>query len=1004
MDGKTKSRVIVLALFGLSLVDSVAGLSCSQHSGNASGVDDSHAVVLRGVSGEAPAPRMPPALVNVLGQGTTPMVTVSQPFRSRALRDLPAAEMSEPHPALVPGRNPFPFPVYDGPDPVLQSAAPRLSMPATLQNFLGQGTTLGGCIFPKPDGGEPAGCTTIGDPPDTEGAAGPNHYMQVVNGGIAVWNKSGSLLATPVYTSSLWAGYPQTDGNHCSFTLAQGGDNGDGVVLYDQLADRWFVAQLDVVNYINSMSGPSYECVAVSQTGDPLGAYWLYDFQYSVAINDYGKFSAWPDAYYASFNEFDPFFVDARVCAYDRAAMLQGQPATQQCFTDSNFGFLPGNLDGAIKPPNGEPAFFVRLGTTGNSIALYKFHVDWTTPGNSTFTGPTTLAVSPFNQLCNGGNCVPVPSPGNQLASLGDRPMFHLSYRNFGTLESLVFNHSVATGGVGGIRWYEIRSPNGTPSVFQQGTYAPSDGKWRWMGSLSQDQAQDIALGFSISSSTTFPSIGWTGRLASDPAGTMGQGESVVQAGAGVEIGNFSNGQPANRWGDYSNMTVDPTDDCTFWYTQELYPSNGTFNWDTRIASVKFPGCAQNDFSIGLSPASQNLQQGLTANYTVTTAVTTGSAETIALTVQDLPTGVTGALVPTSITAGQSATLTLTAAAAAPLGTGTFMVIGKAPSAVHAATAQVTVVVPCMPLTMCPAPDNCGTIPDGCGGMVTCGPPCTAPQTCGGGGTPNVCGCTPLTTCPAPDNCGMIPDGCGGMVICGSCSSPQTCGGGGTPNVCGCTPITVCPAPYNCGTYPDGCGASISCGPACTAPQTCGGGGMMNVCGCTPLTMCPPPDNCGTISDGCGGTLTCGTCSPSQTCTNNQCVNNPPDAGTDSGMGSDSGGGDSGMGSDSGMGGDTGTTADSGGVRDSGSGVDSGPRPDSGMIARDSGSVDTGSPSGDAAGEGGAAGGSGDTGGCGCRIVPSRQPPSSSPIAFASLALVGALRMRRRRKRSSTLG
>jgi hypothetical protein len=170
----------------------------------------------------------------------------------------------------------------------------------------------------------------------------------------------------------------------------------------------------------------------------------------------------------------------------------------------------------------------------------------------------------------------------------------------------------------------------------------------------------------------------------------------------------------------------------------------------------------------------------------------------------------------------------------------------------------------CTPLAACPVGDNCGTIPNGCGGTVNCGS-CTTPQTCGGAGAPNVCGCTPLTACPVGDNCGTIPNGCGGTVNCGSCTTPQTCGGAGAPNVCGCTPLTACPVGDNCGTVPNGCGGTVNCG-SCTTPQTCGGAGTPNVCGCTPLTACPVGDNCGTIPNGCGGTVNCGSCTTPQTC------------------------------------------------------------------------------------------------------------------------------------------
>ena len=764
-----------------------------------------------------------------------PLVEISIPTVSAPWRDIPNGAPPVEKFEREPRRNPFSVVAATVPDPVIQTAfAPVSPLIMTVKSFLGQGDTVGGCVFPKPDGGEPAGCTTTGDPPDTNGAVGSNHYVQTVNGGVAIWDKNGTLLMTPKYLNTLWAGYVGTNsGNACATE-----NDGDPVVLYDQLADRWFITQFSLPNYAAN-KGPSFQCVAISQTGDPTGSYYLYDFKYSAFVNDYGKFGVWPDAYYASFNNFGVVtFSGANMCAYDRVAMLQGKPASQQCFSKSAFGFLPASLDGAIKPPSGEPEFFVELPptgntTTGNTIGLYKFHVDWNAPANSTFTGPTNLTVASYTQLCNGGSCVAQPSPGNALASLGDRPMFHLSYRNFGTLESLVFNHSVVAGSSGGPRWYEIRSPNATAEVFQQGTFAP-DAKYRWMGSIAQDMAQDMALGYSISSSTQLPSIAWTGRTATDAAGTMGQPEVIVRAGAGVETGTFSStGKPAQRWGDYSNMSVDPTDDCTFWYTTEEYPSNGIFNWDTGIASAKFDNCGKNNFTISLSPASDSVAQNGQVTFTVTTVSTGVAAESIALTVQDLPAGVTGAFNPTSVTAGGTSTLTLSASAAAPL-TGspvTFMVIGKAASAVHAATADLSVVA-CKKLTMCPSPDDCGTIPDGCGGTVSCGPACTAPKTCGGGGMANVCGCTPTTTmCPVGSNCGTVDNGCGMPISCGpACTAPNTCGGGGTANVCGCTPSVTCPAGANCGSIDNGCGTMVSCGGACSGSDVC----VANVCTATP--------------------------------------------------------------------------------------------------------------------------------------------------------------------------
>ncbi len=340
--------------------------------------------------------------------------------------------------------------------------------------------------------------------------------------------------------------------------------------------------------------------------------------------------------------------------------------------------------------------------------------------------------------------------------------------------------------------------------------------------------------------------------------------------------------------------------------------------------------------------------------------------------------------------------------------------------------------------TTCPTGDNCSTVPNGCGGTVSCGT-CTAPQTCGGGtpSNPNQCGCTPTaTTCPAGDNCGTVPNGCGGTVSCGAaCTAPQTCGGGGTANVCGCTPITTCPAGDNCGTVSNGCGGTVTCGAACTAPQTCGGGGTANVCGCTPATTCPAGDNCGTVSNGCGGTVSCGTCGSSETCTANKCVG--VDAGTDAGSGEkDSGTGstDSGGGAtDSGSGGtDSGSGAtdsggggtDSGNIgEDAGAGEDSGVADedsgtasedsgtvggeDSGTVGTDSGTIgivgggeDASPPvTGEDGGNGAAGGGVGASAGCGCVTAGSRNDDTHVGAIGALLFGLATFGRRRRGRR-----
>jgi hypothetical protein len=408
---------------------------------------------------------------------------------------------------------------------------------------------------------------------------GPNHYVQTVNQSLTVWNKTGTALFGPVPINSLWSGF----GGNC-----QADNDGDPIVLYDSIADRWFISQFAVTN-----PGANYlQCVAVSQTGDPTGAYFRYSFPYGNLFNDYGKAGVWPDAYYFAYNMFNTSlppnqqFQGAKICAFDRARMLTGAAATQQCFsTSASFGgLLVADLDGATLPPAGSPNFVVGMGTASPNLALWKFHVDWTTPANSTFTGPITIVAAAYSEACAGGTCIVQPGTTQRLDSLADRMMYRLQYRNFGDHESLVTNHSVTSGTSTGVRWYEIRNPNGTPTIFQQGTYAP-DANYRWMGSAAMDGSGGIALAYSVSSSSAKPALRYTGRNAGDAAGTMTAGEGSLIEGTGVQTATL------NRWGDYSMLALDPVDDCTFWFTSEYLTTNGTFNWHTRIGSFKLSGC-----------------------------------------------------------------------------------------------------------------------------------------------------------------------------------------------------------------------------------------------------------------------------------------------------------------------------------------------------------------------------------------------------------------------------
>jgi len=464
-------------------------------------------------------------------------------------------------------------------------------------------------------------------PPDTNGAVGLTQYVQWVNTLFGVFDKSTRVLTLgPIAGNTLWSGFGGLCETH---------NDGDPMVVYDKLANRWVLAQFAIGSTSPPFAAPFLQCIAISTTPDATGTYNRYSFEYS-AFDDYPKMAVWPDAYYVTFNMFDvstnpATFIGSDACAYDRSAMINGQPSTQICFQQgpSVGGLLPSDLDGSTPPPPGSPNYMVYFGT--NSLNLFQFHADFGTPSASTFTGPAVIPVAPFTPLCNAtGTCVPQAGTTNQLDSLGDRLMHRLAYRDFGTHESLVVNHSVDAAPGGGVRWYEIQNPAGTPSVAQQSTFAP-DSNFRWMGSIAMDKAGDIAVGYSLSGSSMKPAIAFTGRTASDPVNIM-ETETIILNGTGSQTTSLF-GTPLTRWGDYSAMQVDPSDDCTFWYTSEYLKTDGAFNWSTRIANFKFPNCG-----VGTTPSTTALSPLASVNFgdpTMFIATVSPSAATGSVTFRD---------------------------------------------------------------------------------------------------------------------------------------------------------------------------------------------------------------------------------------------------------------------------------------------------------------------------------------------------------------------------------
>ena len=468
-------------------------------------------------------------------------------------------------------------------DEALQSSAGAAQQATPAIAFQGVGLGLGSFL-------------PSSTPPDTSGAAGATQFVQWVNNSLAVFDKtSGAVVLGPVAGNTIFNGF----GGPC-----QTRNDGDPIVEYDKAAGRWVLSQF-------TAAAPYLECIAVSTTSDATGSYYRYAFNMGPNFADYPHMGVWPDGYYFSFNMFAPGngpSIGGRACAFDRAAMLAGNnTAQQQCFDSQNiFGMVPSDWDGSTAPPLGSPNYFVQFGASGSASVLnvYKLHADFTTPGNASFTGPLQLQVAAFLPACreeeagpiaggtdeSGKGCVPQKGVRQKLDELSDRMMYRAAYRNLGDHEALVATHTVArivksngkTQGAA-IRWYELRNLSTTPTVFQQGSFGP-DSHWRWMPSIGMDKGGDIAVGYSLSGEGLHPGIAFTARTPNDPSGEM-ESEAIILRDKGSQEG-------LDRWGDYSAMSIDPADDCTFWYTTEYIERTGAApNWSTWIASFKFPGC-----------------------------------------------------------------------------------------------------------------------------------------------------------------------------------------------------------------------------------------------------------------------------------------------------------------------------------------------------------------------------------------------------------------------------
>jgi hypothetical protein len=539
--------------------------------------------------GPSPKETPVPDVVTLIGP-------VSQDANLKDLPYIPPTERDEEEIRLI--RHPLkPGAAKQKSDPeqrIRQNDSPQ-AMPTPLATYPGMtsGQACGGCL-----------------PPDTNGDIGASHFIQSVNSSIKILNKTGvQLLAPTTYNSFFSALGPSTPcGNNKN--------DGDGVVFYDHLANRWIVSDFA----FPAFPGTSfYQCIGVAKTADPVaGGWWLYAVQTDPTntnyLGDYPKFGMWPDGYYMAANLFsnNTTFNGVRVYAFDRNSMINGSPANTIAFTISPaalgdaYSLVPASFRMGASPAVGQPEYFMAInssstaGTVENSVFTWLFHADFATPANSTFgvgaahSPNGTITVNGFVDAMTSSatSIVPQPVTTAKLDTLGDKLMYPLVYQKLGAVESVYATHTINNNqngtGPTAVRWYQFDVTGNTiPSApAQQQTFNNGgDGLWRFMPSINVDRLGDMTINYSVSSTSTEPSIRYAGRLAADPPGTLAQGEAVLQAGGGHQTSS------SGRWGDYSATFVDPTDGCTFWQTNEYYPATAAASWSTRIGNFKFPGC-----------------------------------------------------------------------------------------------------------------------------------------------------------------------------------------------------------------------------------------------------------------------------------------------------------------------------------------------------------------------------------------------------------------------------
>jgi hypothetical protein len=492
----------------------------------------------------------------------------------------------------------------------------------------------------------PQGSAIARNPSDNSLAVGPDHIVQIVNTRMAIFTKQGHRFAEtgralygPVPTNNVFRGF----GGPC-----EARPNGDAVVRYDQLADRWLIVMPlfwraprrdvepppgrfgeparrseighpgqpgDAVRLFEPPRAPptprtaprdtrpparppadsgSYGmCYAVSTGADPFGPYYRYYFIRPL-FPDYPRPAVWPDGYYVPTSTGDDV-VQKQLCVADRERMLRGEPATEQCVVIDVVNFLnSADLYGRQLPPAGAPNVVLAAGGTqlkkilgDDAIFAWTFHVDWSDTSKTSLVGPVRIPVAPYRYLCGGQltNCVPQPGTERRLDAQGDKLMARVVYRRIGDQESIVAAHSVASvAGGGAVRWYELRLDAARRLVLHQQGSYAPDSAYRWMPSPAMDARGNIGIGYSSGGLPGFAGQRFAGRLATDPPGRLTLREAVLATGQAAQ-------ESTMRWQDYTQTAIDPSDDCTIWYVGD-YLKRGAEEYSTRIGAFRLPGCA----------------------------------------------------------------------------------------------------------------------------------------------------------------------------------------------------------------------------------------------------------------------------------------------------------------------------------------------------------------------------------------------------------------------------